>query len=317
MKRGDYAQGKVEFTQSLALKRKAAELRAADDSMTNQLATTVAWYAESVLKIGDMTEAMALYREEEKLLRSVKLSNATTQGKLAFSLMRQALLSVAMGNRDQALIALRSAEKVAQSLVEKDPTNRNSQIRLLTIEGRLAELQLNDENPKLVLARLQATCDKLGELYSQDPKNTFLAYQTVKFELGRTPMLITLGRIEDAIANANGAISKLEELHQKALTDKTVLNFLTEGLLLRAGLAQRLSGRDEALPYCQRASELLSALPSSTGEFGLLASRVRANLCLGHSVEAMVDISRLKQMGYRDERYIQFISTHPALKGKL
>jgi hypothetical protein len=62
--------------------------------------------------------------------------------------------------------------------------------------------------------------------------------------------------------------------------------------------------------------ELLEPTTANTDEYPLLASRIRAELCIGNVTAAEASISRLKNMGYRDERYLQYISTHPLLKGK-
>jgi len=317
MKVSDYATAKKEFTLSLELKRKASTVRKADDSMTNQLATTVSWYAESTLKAGDPAKAMSLYRQEEELLKGVRSNNAATKVKLASSLMRQALLSTALGDRKLALDALLQAEHLSLALVEKDPTNRSWQIRLLTVRGRIAELNFASENAKETFSRFQEVCDKLRDLYTQEPQNTYLAYQTVKFELGRTPMLLALGNNKEALSNTDNAIAELEGLWRIAGKDKTALTFLAEALLIRADLTRKLVSELEATPYCKRTAELLKGLSGTTNDFSILASQIRANACLGNTAEVMPEVSRLQALGYRDERYLQFISTHPSLKGKL
>jgi eukaryotic-like serine/threonine-protein kinase len=315
-KKADYKTASSEFLQSLALKRKAVASGKTDDPTTNQLATTVSWLAESTIKLGDPVAAMKLYSEEESLLRNVKSNNATTQSKIVSSLMRQGLLGLALGERQKAIRALRDAEHLSMDLAQKDPSNRTWRVRLLTTRGRLAEAQFSPENAKESLAQLQSAFDELAELLRQDPKNAFLAYQTVKFQLGRTPMLMAMGRISEAIANSDAALTKLDELHLNAKQDKTLLAFLTEALLMRAELARKFVGEREALSYCSRTSNLLKDVASATDEFSLLASRVRAELCLGNASAAIPAISKLKNMGYREERYLQYISTHPLLKGK-
>ena len=317
MKRSAYSTAENEFTRSLALKRKVVNHGKANDAVTSQLAVTVSWLAESTLKSGNPVAAMKLYKEEESLLRGVKSSNAGIQSKIVASLMRQGLLAVALGEKQEAILALQGAEKIAQELVLKDPSNRTWQIRLLTTKGRIAEAGLNFSNAKQSLDQLQSVCEKMAELLAQDPKNTSLAYQTVKFELGRTAMLSMAGRNREAIANTDAALAKLTQLRLKASQDKTLLTFLTEGLMMRAELTKKQEDDDAALSYCNQALELLRGPTQTTNEFGLLALRVRADLCLGNANFVTPTITKLKDMGYRDERYLQFISTHPLLKGKL
>jgi DNA-binding winged helix-turn-helix (wHTH) protein/tetratricopeptide (TPR) repeat protein len=317
MRNSDYATAKMEFTASLELKRKAGERRKTDESMTNQLATTVSWYAESILKSGNPVEAMRLYRQEEELLRTIHGNNAATKGKLASSMMRQALLSVALGERDNAIRILKQAEPLAHALFDKDPTNRTWHVRLLTIRGRLAELELTAENAAIQFAKLEEVCEQLNRLREQDPKNTILALQTLKLELGRTAMLFALKREKAGLENVDYVIRGLEKFHQTAGKDKTALSILADALLLRSDFTRKIAIDSDALNYCRRTAELLRTSSAPHTDLALVAAQIRANLCIGDTTNVTSDIMQLQKLGYREERYLQYISTHPSLKGKL
>lgn len=317
MTRASYAIASAEFAKALELKKKALQQRPEDSKITTDLANSIAWLAESTLKSGNPVSAMKLYREEEALLRRVHAQDANWSSRLALSLMRQGLLSVAFGNRQDAVRVLRDAEQIMQALVAKDPSNRIWQSRLLQAQGRLTEIQLAPDNAKSTLGRLQEICEKFTELSAMDPKNTFLAYQTVKFELGRTFVLQTLGRNDDARSNAENALSKLENLHRNAKSDSILLSFLAEGLMSRADLAKQLGDNGTERRLCERTSELLSKAPGSSTDLSLLAFQVRSDLCLGDVSNAVIRIGKLKGMGYNEARFQQFISSHPLLKGKL
>jgi len=316
MDRADYASASKQFTQSLELKRRAASQRKPDAKMTMELATTVAWYAESTLKSGNPSAAMDLYKQEEALLRSIQASDTGSQSKLALSLMRQALLSVALGQRNEAALALQEAVQISETLASKDPQNSTWQARLLQAQGRLAEVQLQPENARQILSRLQAIYEKVAALSASEPGNTFLTYLSVRFELARTNALMALGHTREAIANTDTTLAKLDELHAKTPKDKALLPFLSDGLLVRAELTRKFDGDAEAKPYCKRTLELLQSLASTTDDYSLLAAYVKASLCLGDLAGASAQIAKLKQMGYREERYLQYISTNPLLKGK-
>ncbi|MTW12835.1 transcriptional regulator [Pseudoduganella eburnea] len=317
MTRADYSSAAKAFDRSLQFKREAAQLRPLDEKRKAELATTISWHAESVLKLGAPPEAMKLYRAEEDILRSLHDSSPPAQSKLATSLLRQALLGVALGQRNEAIQKLLDAETILQKLVDKDPTNRLWKSRLLQAEGRLAETQLTPNNAKEAFTRLQSVCEQMDALLKEDPKNTFLIYQTVKFELGRSAMLQMLGREEDAARNADAALIKLSALHEKSKNDKVLLGFLTEALMVRSELARRLAGDEAAKSYCKTTAELLNDQPQSSSEYTLLAPQVRASLCLGDVDAALSRITRLQSLSYREAKYQQFISTHPLLKGKL
>lgn len=317
MTRGSYVTASSEFARALDLKKRALQQRPGDSKITTDLANSISWLAESTLKSGNPNSAMKLYRDEETLLRQVHTQDANWSSRLALSLMRQGLLSVAFGDRQGAVRELHDAEQIMQGLVEKDPTNRIWQSRLLQAQGRLAEVQLTSENAKSTLVRLQEICEKFRELSAMDSKNTFLAYQTVKFELGRTTVLLALGRVNDALQNSDSTLSKLENLHNKAKGDSILLAFLAEGMMSRADLAQHLGDRETEQRFCKKTSELLSRAPGASTDLSLLALQVRSNLCLGAATVAITQIGKLRGMGYREARYQQLISTHPLLKGKL
>ncbi len=317
MSRNDYEPAARKFKTSIDLKRQALKLKPDNVKITTELASTISWDAESTLKSGALIPAMELYQEEEKILRSIPNPNSAVNNKLAFSLMRQALLSVALGDRTTAIRSLRDAEQIIASLTTKDPSNRNWQAQLLQAQGRLAELEMSPENAKAALPGFNEICRKMAELRDLDPKSTFLSYQTVKFELGRTAFLLASGRAADAQANADSALDRLEQLRKGAKHDNVLLGFFAEGLLVRADIARSMSGQDSARIYCRKAAEILQETRTTTNEHALLASAVKADLCLGDVSNAVPNISKLQRMGYREARYQQLVSNHPLLKGKL
>ena len=317
MTRADYTAAADAFKRSLEFKREAASLRPLDGKRRAEFATTISWHAESILKLGDPPAAMKLYREEESILRSLVDSTPQSQNKIAASLMRQAQLSIALGDRNEAIRTLLDAQSIMQGLVSKDPTNRMWKSRLLQAQGRLAEAQQTSINAKQSLVRMEEVCEQLNVLLKEDPKNTFLVYLTMKFELSRSTMLESLGRVQDASTNVDTVLVKLNELYEKSKSDKTLLAILTDALTIRAELARKLANDDTAKVYCNKTDQLLRNQAESSSEYALLVPQVRASLCLGNVNAAMPLISKLQNLNYRESRYQEFISTHPLLKGKL
>lgn len=317
MRQANYASATSIFNQALELNKAALSKKPGDPLITADLAGANSWSAESLLKSGYPQDAMKLYREEEALLRSVNQENATSASKLTLSLMRQGLLYIAFGNRAEAVRVLQEAQQIMAVLVAKDPTNETWRGRLLQAQGRLAEAQLTQENVKKSLAQLQEVCEKLAEMQNRDPNNSFLAYQSVKFELGRTTMLQAMGQEKEALQNAEQALIKLEALYQKTPKDNILLAFLAEGLMLRAELEQKLGNHKGSEPYCIRAKEILAAAPNAENDMSLLALQARSELCVGDSYAVINKVTRLRNMGYKEARFIQLISSHPLTKGKL
>lgn len=317
MSRSDFGQAADEFNKSLELKKRALEKKPEDKVIIAELAGSVSWRAESLLKLGNPTAAMELYRQEEALLRSVYTENATWASLLSVSLMRQALLHTAFGNRPAAARALLDAEQILQALVQKDPTNALWRSWLLQAQGRLVEAQLNEDNASVMHQRLLSILDKFKELSAKEPKNTFLAYQTVKFELGRTYILQMMGREKDALQNVVAVQSKLESLHSQAQRDSILLAFLSESMLAHADLARQIGDNSVALPLCKKVTDLLADTPNAENNFAFLSFQVRAELCQGRTAAINPKLARLRAMGFREARFTHYISTHPLMKGKL
>lgn len=315
MNRGDYQSAKEAFSNSLALKRQSAEVVPPDDNKKYELANTLSWIAESSLKSGDPSTAMKYYRQEQGLLATAQTSNARAKSTLAMSLMRQATLSTSFGQVADAKKALEDAVQIMRTLADKDPTNRAWQTYLLQAQGRLAEARLNSDNAAQVQIELQEVCDKISKMVGVDPKNTLLGYLSLKFELGRTHVLLAMGRQDEALRNINDVVERLETLHTQSPNDMTLLGIYVDGLLTKADLVGRKSGSEYAKPPCERSVELLRPVSSKTNDYTLLALNVRANVCIGDLPSALPSIAKLDKMGYREERFRQLISTNPSLKG--
>jgi len=316
MKRNRYSEASKEFDLSLKLKERVQKQKPEKPALQADLANGYSWLAESKLKLGQLNEAMSLYREEEGLLRPTETKDAHSASRLSLSLMRQGLLYAALGQRNEALAKLRDAEIVLQKLVDTDPTNRQWQARLYAAKGRQIELFDTIDRPAETLLQLQTICEKMVNLSALDPKNTTLAFQTIKFQQARTPLLQKLGRTDDALRNLESAITALESQYDKAKEDSSAVTILAEALLARADFAKRAGVDLRALEYCQRARNVLAPLSSESNDYSVLALQVRTNICIGEDKLVADQMRQLEKMGYREARYIQYITTHPSMKGK-
>jgi DNA-binding winged helix-turn-helix (wHTH) protein/tetratricopeptide (TPR) repeat protein len=316
MKRNRFNDASKEFELSLNLKQRVMQQKPNTPALQSDVANSFSWLAESKLKLGHLDQAMRLYREEEKLQRVNYDKDAHVANRLSLSLTRQGLLYAALGQPDAALEKLRDAESVMQRLVDLDPSNRLWQARLYAAKGRQIELFELHDNPKEILQRLQAICEKMAALSAQEPKNSTLAFQSIKFQQARTPLLVRLGRHDEALKNLENAIAALEVQYGKAKEDSAAVTIFADALLARADLAQRAGVESPKIDYCKRALDVLRPLVSSTTDYSVLALQVRANICIGARNLVANQIRQLDAMGYREARYMHYISTQPFVKGK-
>jgi DNA-binding winged helix-turn-helix (wHTH) protein/tetratricopeptide (TPR) repeat protein len=310
MKGNRYLDASNEFELSLQLKQRVLQQKPNKSGLQTDLANSYSWLAESKLKQGHLGEAMRLYREEERLLQPDHEKDAHAAARLSLALMRQGLLHAALGQRSDALGKLLGAEAVLQKLVDIDPTNRQWQARLYAAKGRQIELFEQTGDPRETLQRLQAICEKMAALSALDPKNSTLTFQTIKFQQARTPLLQKLGRQDEALQNLESSIEALEVQYTKAKSDSAAVSIFAEALLARAEIAQRAGIEGPMLDYCKRAREVLRPLITDSTDYALLALQVRANICVGDGKLVANQIRQLDTMGYREPRYLQYVSNN-------
>ncbi|MGO4377451.1 winged helix-turn-helix domain-containing protein [Pseudoduganella sp. RAF19] len=315
MKRNRFDEAAREFEQALKGRLQVQRQKPEKLALQADLANSYSWLAESKLKQGHLDETMRLYGEEEALLRPIFTGDANWANRLSLSLMRQGLLQAALGHRAEAMAKLKDAEGVLQRLVDLDPSNRQWQARLYAAKGRQFELFEPNGDPKSSLDRLQVICEKMEGLSALDPKNSTLTFQTIKFKQARTPLLQMLGRHADALKNLDDAVAALEAQYLKSKTDSAAVSIYADALLARADIAHR-SGLDERMiDYCKQARDVLLPLASTSTDYALLALQVRANICIGDSNLVANQMRQLDTMGYREARYMRYISTQPFMKG--
>src|SRR5205814_7273904 len=136
------------------------------------------------------------------------------------------------------------------------------------------------------------------------------------FEIGLTYMLQMLHRDKEALLNSENVLRKLESLHQNAQRDSILLAFHSEAILARADMAQQMEGSSAAQPYCKQVSDMLAGIPNIENNFNLLSFQVRADLCQGTANYLSAKLARLQAMGFREAKFMKYISTHPLMKGK-
>jgi tetratricopeptide (TPR) repeat protein len=258
---------------------------------------------------------MKLYQEEEKALRPIHTGNATWTYRLAMTLMRQSILQQVWGNLSSAIETTRQAEELLQQVVKQNPTNQNWTARLYQSSVRELELQLPDQTSQKRLAELVELTNKIEALSLGDAKNSTLAYLYSKSVLAQVPYLAHIGQREQANEKLNSVVEKLQKMHDGRENDAIYASTMAELLLARAELFTVQSKHEIALNDCELAASILSVPAKNTADFTLLALQVRAHVCLGTSDTVKTQIALLEQMGYKENRYLQYISNHQRKKG--
>jgi tetratricopeptide (TPR) repeat protein len=316
MRLSNFTLAAEEFDQSRALKLRALERRPKQQSLSVDLANSYSWLAESRLKLGELSEAMSLYREEEKLLSRVHEGNASWTYRLSLSLMRQATVQMAFGEYEIALKNLAQAENLLQKIVTQDTSNRAWIAALYLNQARQVELLDNKTPVADKYARLNALCEKLNALIASDPKNVSLVQQTIKLNHLLSLYMAQIGKRGEAIDKLNGVIHQLEQ-HRAASKEPTPTLYLADALLTRADLNRDSSRFAESTADCVRAIKILEGRTSETTDYSSISLHVRANVCVGQHAQVSSQIKALEKMGFKDPKYIRYMNSHPPQKRPL
>ena len=315
LRRQEFQDAAQHFQTSLELKQRVQAGKPKDATLMADMATNYSWLAETKLKAGNLQDAMKLYREEERMLRAIHSGNATWTYRLAMSLMRQSILQQAWGNQESALEITRQADALLQQVVKQNPTNQSWTARMYQSSVRQFELQVPDKNSRKNLDELAEISGKLEALSNNDAKNSTLIYLHAKSMLAQVPYFIYLHQPELASRNLDTVIEKLQKMHSGKESDPIYSGILGELLLARADLATAIGRQDMALKDCKSTISLLNRPAQGTHDFVLLALQVRAHTCDGSYDMVRPQIAALEQMGYKDPRYLQYISNHKRKKG--
>jgi tetratricopeptide (TPR) repeat protein len=309
LKKNNYKEAAGQFEQSLVLKQKVKTIKKYDASLEVDIANSYSWLAEAKLKLGDLAAARELYGQEERSLRPIHAGNGAWTHRLALSLNRQALLQVALGDQTAALKYLGDAEQLLLQLVKTDPSNQAWQTRLYSVQSRQIELKIDSANGNGLLAQLDKLSKGIADLTAQDPKNVFLRYQDARIHQLRGVLMARAGRREEGKQNLDAAVAVLEPLLQGKKRDTVEMTLLADALLARADFAQQAKDTQGARHYCERTRTLLGSNVADSTDYALLALQVRANVCADNVAAVATTIKTLEKMGFRDMRYLQYLST--------
>ncbi|SFU63171.1 Transcriptional regulatory protein, C terminal [Pseudoduganella namucuonensis] len=318
LRRGNFDQAAAAFTTSVKYERDALARKPGTQNLIADLANSLSWLASTKARLGELNEAMSLYVQEEALLREIHAtapSNATWALRLATSMWRQGELFVALGTQGIAIEKLKNAEILFIGLSQKDPTNREWQLKLLAVQlRRIAAASVNVTSISTI-SELSILHEKLSLLSKLDPKHSELAQWTTSALQEKASAFLRMGHIQEAQSTLAGTITTLEHLYNGDKQSLSLTLNLVQALLIQAEIADARKNSAEVVFACKRAESLLSNATLHDSDFRALALQVRVYLCIGEEKKAAPYINKLNRMAYREFRYNQYISQPRHRKG--
>jgi DNA-binding winged helix-turn-helix (wHTH) protein/tetratricopeptide (TPR) repeat protein len=301
-----------EFTASIALKEKALERMRDSKMVIAELADSYSWLASARQSLGELAQAAQLYEKEIQLvlkLRERFPAEPMWINRQVRALQHRALIELALGKDEHALRDFGEARKLFAQVAQQDPTNRAWQLDLANLEQdelKVMELAGKTQDTLQKLIPVYRTLQSISHL---DPKNAAWARSAAVSRSRMAAALLRAGNTQAAKMEINAALAPLEALYADNPMDQNIRITLVESLLIAATIQQAEKDIQNSMMTCKKAYGMIKEDVASTLNFKVLDPWVRVNYCLQNRRAVDIQLNRLKQIGYRDTAYTQFLST--------
>ncbi len=314
LKRGELERASQDFSRSVQLELQAQSKQPTRQSLGADLANSLSWLASTKVRLGLLDEAMKLYYKEEELLRPLhekNVSNAAWTRRLAAALWRQGELTLALGQQRIANEKLISAEKLYQSLVKQDPSNRSWQTKLYSLQLKIIDADNENIDSKSTLAKLNNLHDQIVSLSKLDKKIIEPIQLIASAKQEEAKIHLKLGHVLTAQYSLNVTLALLEDLYASDQTNQFLSIDLALALLMQADIYQATGKSIEEKIACRKAQAIIDPMANLSSDFRLLVPQVRAYICTGERIKVATQINKLKKIAYRETRYLRYISHQP------
>ena len=309
LKQGDIERAAAEFAHSVALKTRVQASRPKDQKIVMDLANSVSWQASASSKLGQLDSALQLHERELALLQQLHdsvPSNAVWSNRLALAYTHRGEIRQALGQQAAAHADFTAARTLLQTIMRQDPSNRDWQQDLCSIELRWLDTHPAGISTAQQAASLKSLEERLRALAKLEPRKGSLQ-RLIAVVQQRMAQLHGSERTQ-AAALLEQAGQTLQAQLTRSPKDQAMRISLADNLLLQAELAA--NGRDAAHAYCSTAQDLLRDAVRNTQDFRLLTPWVKIHHCLGNQAGASAEQTRLEAMQYRDPAYLGYIASH-------
>jgi len=309
LRQGNLEQAASSFTKSVQLKEQALAKHKTDE-LSIGLANSIAGLASVKVKLGRLVEGYELYKQSEKLLRELLAqspNNATLQIRLSNTLRFQGELSIAMGQPDQGIEKYRDANAFLTRLVQQDPTNQEWFYLLAENQLRIISEEVSSKDAPATLSKLDVLFKNLGNTRTSEPQLKVASALKGRINVLKGEVLLMSKQNSEAISRFNDATLELATLFEKNKHDPFLREYYAHALLGRA--RSRGLSKPESQNDCRDVLSLLKPVGGEARDYRFIVPTAIANRCLGNNEALTEEKNMLKQIAYRDERYLRIISS--------
>lgn len=298
-----YFAASVQLKQQVLTRRKTADLSAG-------LANSIVGLAAVKVRLGQLTAAYELYREAERVLlelRSHSPNDADLRFRLSTVLRFQGELGVAMGDSTRGVEKYREASQILGQLVQQDPSNQEWFYTLAENELRIITEESATKDSSTTLAKLDSLWMRVKNAPTAERKLALAGVFKGRINTMRGEVLLMAKRTEDARERFDEATREFQELIGKNQSDSLLIENYVYALLGRA--RSRGWVAQDSQSDCQQALRTLQGSNGDLRDYRFIVPTAIANRCLGNSAKLAEDLKKLKQIAYRDERYLRITSS--------
>jgi len=311
--RGKPEQAAPEFMQSIELKQRALAIKPDAHTIAAELATSYSWLASAKESLGALQAARQLYEQEMQLISDLRVrfpNESMWVHRHALALQHRAKLDLALGMDATALRGYREAERLYAQVIEQDPDNRAWQAELASLEIERLRIMARQSPAPDVLPGMREAHQRLQAMLSFDPRNAAWKLREGDAHARMAAALLAIGKVQAAAEEVKQAVASLEPLHANNPSNLSSKLALIDSLQLQLLIEQHLNNSAASAAGCKRIHSLIEGEGATSQNYQILDPWVRVNSCLQNQDEFLKGVQRLKQIGYRDSSYLQFISNH-------
>lgn len=310
LKQGKLADAAGHFQRSVDLKSQALARAPQHQSLAMDLANSVSWLASANAKLGLLVSAAAQYRRERDILTRLHEAvpgNALWTNRLSLAWSHQAELETALGRSGNA--SLDQARQLLVQATRQDPSNRNWQLDLISVELKLPDELAGPGGPAQAWARQGRLEAQLAALIRLEPKKLSLQRLAAVAKQRAARLALRLAQADAARSLLQQAEASLHSLHARAPDDQAIAVSLADNFLYQSAVLARLGNQDGSRSACRGAQAALQARIPGSRDFHLLVPWVLAHACTGDLGLVSEQQEMLAAMQYRDPAYLQSLPT--------
>jgi eukaryotic-like serine/threonine-protein kinase len=308
--KGDLAGAVESYRESRGINQQLVNLR--PDSLPWQVALAAELNAEAVAqrKLGDLAGALANH-DKELAIKEAVLAHDTTNSEhkrdVAVAHAYRGELRVLMGDVDGAVMDARAAHDVFASLVAHDTSDAVLKWQLAKSDRQIAQALLERADGAGALAQLNAGDALIARSLAGNPNDPYMVGERMFAGMTESRTLLTLGRVQDALAAAQRAsAASATRLKAKPSDIESHRAAADASLALGTALSQSGDARGAHDAWVQ-AVALEDSITRVDPETELLAVQAAALLHLNEREEAKPIVEELAHRGYRRPTFVRLV----------